>query len=181
MKFGNGTWPVFKSLLNTLLRYPKPIICGLNGSVLGSGTALLLASDIVVAEEQATLQMPEAKLGLFSGIAAALLAFRIGTHRTAKILLSATSIESAEAKGMGIYHDIVNSDLVWARCQEIAKDISQGAHQSHQLAKQMINETIGEELFDQIRIGAANTVAARTTEVAIEGVTAFLEKRQPDW
>lgn len=171
----------FQELIEYMLRYPKPIICATNGSVVGSGVALMLASDIVVAEQHAKVLMPEAKRGLFAGVAAALLAFRIGTHQATKIMLSATPLENDSALQMGLFHEVVGSDLAWARCQQLASDIAEGAHQSHQLTKQMINETIGEELFNQIRIGAANTAAARTTEIAIEGVSAFLEKRAPDW
>ena len=45
----------------------------------------------------------------------------------------------------------------------------------------MINETIGEEIFTQLSIGAANTATARTTEAAKEGIAAFIEKREPNW
>ena len=45
----------------------------------------------------------------------------------------------------------------------------------------MINETIGERLFTQLSIGAANMAAARTTMAAKEGIDAFLEKRDPKW
>ena len=49
------------------------------------------------------------------------------------------------------------------------------------MTKQMLNETIGESLFTQLSIGAANMAAARTTEAAKEGIDAFLEKREPNW
>ena len=49
------------------------------------------------------------------------------------------------------------------------------------MTKQLLNETIGEQLFTQLSIGAANMAAARTTDAAKEGVSAFLEKRDPDW
>jgi methylglutaconyl-CoA hydratase len=45
----------------------------------------------------------------------------------------------------------------------------------------MLNETVGEQLFMQLSIGSANMASARTTEAAIEGINAFLEKRRPEW
>lgn len=171
----------FQDLIEYMLRYPKPIICGINGWVVGSGAALMLASDMSIADEDAGLLMPEPKRALFSGIAAALLAFRLDPNRASKILLSSEKIENDAALSMGLFHESVSSELVWARCQQIADEIAKGAHQSHQLAKQMLNETIGENLFTQISIGAANTAAARTTEAAMEGINAFLEKREPQW
>ncbi len=171
----------FQELIEYLLRYPKPIICGVNGWVVGSGAALLMASDFVVADNRAQFQMPEARRGLFSGIAAALLAFRLGPIWTNQMLLSGATIENQAAVKTGLFHEAVEPELVWARCQQLAEEISQGAQQSHQLTKKLINETIGEELFTQISIGAANTAAARTTDAAIEGINAFLEKREPQW
>ena len=171
----------FLELIEYMLRYPKPIICGVNGSVVGSGAALVLASDIVVADREARLLMPEAKRGLFSGISAALLPFRIGAGHAARIMLTAAPVRAEEAMSLGLFHQIVDNELMWARCQEIATQIAAGARQSQILIKQMLNETIGEELFTQLRIGAAKTATARITEAAAEGINAFLEKRDPDW
>lgn len=171
----------FLQLIEIMLRFPKPIICGVNGWVVGSGAALMLASDIVVADDSSQVWMPEARRGLFSGIAASLLSFRIGSGQASRIMLSTSPVAAAEAINMGLFHEQVATDLVWARCQQIAVEIASGARQSHLLIKQMLNETIGEGLFTQLKIGAANTAAARTTDAAIEGITSFLEKRQPNW
>ena len=171
----------FLDLIEYMLRYPKPIICGVNGKVIGSGAALVLASDIVIADERASLIMPEARRGLFSGVAAALMPHRIGAGHTARIMMTATPVSSEEGCQLGLFHQAVKSDLLWARCQEIATQIAAGSKQSQILIKQMLNETIGEELFTQLRIGAANTATARITDAAIEGINAFFEKRDPEW
>ena len=70
----------FQELIEYMLRFPKPIIASINGPIIGSALALMLACDIVVASERASLSMPEPRLGLCSGLAAALLAFRIGNR-----------------------------------------------------------------------------------------------------
>ncbi|MEM9410251.1 MAG: enoyl-CoA hydratase/isomerase family protein [Planctomycetota bacterium] len=171
----------FQTLIEYILRYPKPVICAVNGWTVGSGIALMLASDIVIAASEAKVKMPEANLGLFSGLATALLSFRIGSGQAAKILLTGSTLDAEEGTKVGVFQEQVESNLLWARCQEIATQISSGSRQSHQLIKQMLNETVGEELFTQLSIGSANTAAARTTEIAQEGVNAFLEKRSPNW
>ena len=60
-------------------------------------------------------------------------------------------------------------------------ELAAGAPSSHQLIKQLLNESIGESLFTQLSIGAANTAAARFTDSAKKGVEAFLEKKPVDW
>ena len=171
----------FLDLIEYMLRYPKPIVCAVNGHVVGSGAALVLASDIVIANNEATLTMPEVRRGLFSGVAAALLPHRIGAGQATRIMMTAKSVASEEGLRLGFFHELVDNDVLWARCYEIAGEISSGAKQTQILIKQMFNETIGEELFTQLRIGAANTATARTTEAAVEGIAAFLEKREPEW
>lgn len=169
------------SLIETMLRYPKPIICGVNGATCGSGCALVLAADMVVASNKASLCLPESQLGLVAGIAMPLLAFRIGAGRTASLALSGKKMEADECLSSGIFHESVSDELVWARAQELANLVANGSHLSHLNSKQLINETIGETLFTQLTIGAAKTAAVRTTDLAKEGIAAFVEKRKPDF
>lgn len=171
----------FRQLIETMLRYPKPIICAVNGWNVGSGLALMLASDIVIGGRSSKLMLPESRRGLSAGLTSPLLAFRAGTTAAARMLLTGQPVDSSQALGLNLFQEVVEDDLIWARSQQIAVECSLGARESHQMNKQMLNETVGESLFTQLSIGAAHMAAARTTPAAIEGVSAFLEKREPDW
>ena len=171
----------FKSLIEYMLRYPKPIVAAINGPIVGAGLALVLAADIVVASENAVVTLPEPKRGLSPGLTAPLLSFRVGTGVATKMLLSGEAVAADEANQMGLFHIVVGEELVWARSQEVANQIASAARESHQMTKQFLNETVGEQLFMQLDIAAANMAAARTTPAAEEGIAAFLEKREPDW
>jgi len=172
---------IFLELIEKMLRYPKPIIASVNGWVVGTGTALMLASDIVIATKQSKVYMPEARRGLSASVTTPLLSFRVGAGMASGILYSGEPVDSVEAVNLGLFHEVVENDLVWARSHEVAKQCASGARESHQMTKQMVNQTIGETLFTQLSIGAANMAAARTTDSAKEGIAAFLEKRAPDW
>ena len=171
----------FLDLLEKMLRFPKPIISCVNGWVVGSGVAMMLASDIVIAGSNSKLMMPEAIRGLNAGVTTPLLSFRIGTGIASGVLYSGSPVNADEAQNLGLFHETVDAELVWARSFEMATQCASGARESHQMTKQLINETIGESLFTQLSIGAANMAAARTTPAAIEGINAFLEKRDPSW
>lgn len=171
----------FQALIEKMLRFPKPIIASVNGWAVGSGLSLMLAADIVVGGENAQLMMPEATRGLNPGVTTPMLSFRVGTGMASGLLYSGAPLSASEAKNLGLFHEIVADDLIWARCFELAQRCATGARESHQMTKQMINETIGETLFTQLSIGSANMAAARTTPAAKEGVAAFLEKREPEW
>ena len=171
----------FRTLIESMLRFPKPVVCAANGPVVGSGLTLLLASDIVVASDTATVSIPESLRGLSPGFTIPLLSFRLGSGKAAKLLFSGETIDAATAKELGLFHEVVSEDFVWAKSQEIISRVSATARESHQMTKQFLTETIGEQLLTQLSIAAANMAAARTTPVAKEGVAAFLEKREPDW
>lgn len=169
-------------LLETMLRFPKPIIAAVNGPALGFGFALALAADLMIASPNALFGCPEIKRGLVPGLVSPLLAFRVGAAKAASYALTGADIDSAEAISTGFCHELVEKeDLLWARANELAKDFSQNSPQSMQMTKNLINETIGETFFTNLNLGTANSAAARTTESAKEGVSAFVAKRKPNW
>lgn len=171
----------YQELIEQMLRFPKPIIAAVNGPALAGGAGLLLAADIVLATPTARFGLPEPKRGIVAGMVSPLLAFRIGGGRATHLLLRANTIEANEALGLGIYHELVPDELIWAKAQEIAKEAAESAPEALQLTKRMIYENIGEQLLTQLSAGAAISATARTTEAAAEGLAAFLEKRPPKW
>lgn len=170
-----------KSLFETMLRFPKPIIAAVNGAALGSGLGLVLASDIVVDCSAATYGVPEPRRGLVASLIAPLLAFRIGGGHAAELLIRAKTIDSTQAMQIGLSHENVASDVLWVRAAEIANEINESAAESIALTKRNLYEGVGEQLSTLMSVGAASTASARTTAAATEGLAAFTEKRDPDW
>jgi len=171
----------YQELIETMLRFPKPIIAAVNGPAVAGGAGLVLATDLVVATHQARFGFPEPRRGIVAGMAAPLLTFRTGGGHAARMLLSADLIDSAEAHRIGVYHELVDENVIWARAHALAEKCAESAPEALQLTKRMINETIGEHLMTLLAAGAAASATARTTEAASEGLSAFLEKREPNW
>ncbi len=171
----------YRDLLETMLRFPKPLIAAVNGPAMAGGAGLALACDMVLATDTASFGLPEPRRGLVAGMIAPLLAFRVGGGRAAYLLLSAQTISAAEAHRIGLYHEIVPADHLWPRANELAGQCAACAPEALLLTKRMVNETIGEHLTTMLTAGAAISATARTTEAAAEGLSAFLEKREPNW
>src|SRR5262245_5006381 len=171
----------YRELIDKLLQFPKPIIAAVNGPAVAGGAGLVLASDIALGTPEARFGLPEPKRGIVAGLVSPLLVFRIGGSHAANLLLTARTIEAAEAQRIGLYHEVVKNDLVWARAHRIAEEVAASAPAALLLTKRMLNETIGEHLQTLLSAGAATSAAARTTEAAREGLAAFLEKRVPKW
>ena len=171
----------FRELLEQMLQFPKPIIAALNGPVVGSGTALALAADLVLGTSASSFCVPEIKRGLVGGWTAPLLAFRVGAGYAAKLMLTGLEIDASEAHRIGLYQEIVPADMIWVRANELAQIVAQSSHEAVKLTKWLLNETVGDDVRTQLFSAAAATATARTTEAAAEGVAAFLDKRLPEW
>ncbi len=171
----------FCELIDTMLRFPKPIIAAVNGPAVAAGAALVLASDIVIGTPSADLGLPEPRRGLVAGIVAPLLAFRAGGGLAANLLLTGRSMPAPEAQRRGLFHEVVPTHLVWARAHEVATQCADAAPGALTLTKRMLNETIGQRLAPLLAAGAAVSRAARAMEAANEGIAAFFQRREPSW
>lgn len=171
----------YRDLLEAMLRFPKPIIAAVDGPALAAGLGLVLASDLVIASKQATFGSPEPLRGLVAGTVAPLMVFRVGGSHASRLLMTAQNISAERAYEIGLVHEIVASEQIWVRANQLAEEIAAGAAESLQLTKRMLNETIAEHLEIMLSAGTAVSSTARTTEAAAEGMKAFLEKRPPEW
>jgi methylglutaconyl-CoA hydratase len=171
----------FQELLETMLRFPKPIIGAVDGPAMGAGLAVLLACDLVVASHRSTFSVPSSRLGLVSGWALPLLQFRLGASTAARLALGGDILEIEEARNLGLVHHVVPSDQVWVRSHQWCQAMDQGSHESLQLSKRLLNEMIGEELLTWLRLGTAAAASSWTTEAAAEGLDAFTTGRKPNW
>jgi methylglutaconyl-CoA hydratase len=171
----------YRELLVTMVEFPKPILAAVNGPALASGAGLVLGCDVVVASNAAQLGFIEPHLGAVAGVAAPLLAYRVGAGAAARLLVTAETIAAQEAYRLGLYHELIEADLVWARANELGNQCAMAAPQAIGLTKRLMYETIGEGLATQLTSGAIATATARTTDSAREGLAARLADRKPEW
>jgi methylglutaconyl-CoA hydratase len=172
---------LYHELIESMLRFPKPLVAAVSGASVAGGAGLVMACDLVVAADDASFGFPEPRRGVVAGMVAPLLAFRIGGSHAANLLLTAKIIDAAEAHRLGLFHELVPNDKVWARAHQLVGDVARSSPEALQMTKRLLNETIGEQLFSQLAAGAAISAASRTTEAAAEGLAAFKEKREPKW
>lgn len=174
-------WERLSEVYETMLRFPKPIVAAVDGGAIGAGLGLTLASDIIVCSQTAFFSAPAIQYGLVAGSTAALLDFRFGSRVAADLLLTCRRLGAAEAFDMRLVHEPVSSSQIWVRANEIASQCAKAPREAQQATKRILNEGIGENLLTQLTAGAAQSAAACTTEVASEGIRAFLEKREAEW
>ena len=176
-----SAWRHLTQLLEQMLRFPKPIVAAVDGSAVGAGFALALASDLIVASTRASFAAPAVRRGLVGGATAALLSFRFGGAIAARMLLTGQSVESDEAYRLGMCGTPVAPEQIWVAATDLARQCGRAPREAVQATKRLLNERIGETLMMQLSAGAADSATACTTESASEGIRSFLERREPEW
>ncbi|BCQ07962.1 enoyl-CoA hydratase [Mycobacterium heckeshornense] len=163
----------------------KPTIAAVNGTALGGGTELALASDLVVAEERAKFGLPEVKVGLIAGAGGV---FRIVHQLPRKValemLLTGEPISAAEALKWGLINRVVPDGTVLEAALALAERVTVNAPLSVQASKRIAYGADDGVIPDE-EPGWARTQrefrALLKSEDAREGPLAFAEKRQPVW
>jgi len=116
-----------------LYRFPKPVICALNGSANGGGLGLALMCDIRITHANAKFALGEINNGFFSY--AQILAAHCINGGVRKLVYSGERISAAEAMQIGLVDEIVEKDMVYARALEIANDIANKPDGAVRIAK----------------------------------------------
>ena len=163
----------------------KPTIAAVNGTALGGGTELALASDLVVADERAKFGLPEVKRGL---IAAAGGVFRIVQQLPRKVgmelLLTGEPITASDAFEWGLINQVVKEGSVLEAALALAARVTVNAPLSVQASKRIASGVDDGVITDE-EAGWARTMNEMgvliRSEDAKEGPLAFAEKREPVW
>ena len=165
--------------IDAVHRAPFPVIAAVNGHALGAGFELALACDLRVAAAEATLGLPEVRVGVPSVIQAALLPPLVGPGRAAELLLTGAAIGAAQALAWGLVNRVVARAALEAAVDEVVAAIIACAPGAVRLQKQLIIRWRESALADAVRTGIPAFAAAYATGEPREGATAFLEKRAP--
>ncbi len=174
-------WRRLTDLLEAMLRFPKPIVAAVDGIAMGAGLGLVLASDLVVASQDAKFSADAIRRGLVGGSTIALLHFRLGGAIASRMSLLGDALTAQEYHRSGGCGEPVTSDQLWVAATDLVRRCARGSAEAIQATKRVLNEGIGEQLLTQLAAGAAGSATVCTTEAATEGIRAFIEKRDPKW
>jgi enoyl-CoA hydratase len=158
---------------------PFPVIAAVNGHALGAGFELALACDLRIAAAEATLGLPEVRVGVPSVIQAALLPPLIGPGRAAELLLTGATIGAEQALAWGLVNRVVARGELDAAVEATVAAIVACAPLAVRLQKQLIVRWRESDLTSAVRAGIAAFTASYATGEPREGAAAFLEKRAP--
>ena len=172
-----------RHLLGCFLELPAPTIAALRGQCLGGGLELVLACDLVLAEESARLGCPEIKLAVFPPAASALLPVKIGAGRAAELLLTGESWSAETARQAGLVTrtcpagGLDEALAAWLAAEFLPRSPSALRHAAL-AARRSLRRAVDVDLPELERQYVEELMAEPDAE---EGIRAFLEKRPPQW
>ncbi len=160
----------------------KPVIAAVRGPAAGIGASMALACDLIVASETAYLLMAFKNVGIPpDGGAIYFLTQHLGLARAKEIVYSARKLPAAEAKDMGLISQVVPDDQLEAASLALAREIAGSATYALTLAKRMFQYMYVPTLEQLLEMEVLAICGARMTHDHVEGVTAFKEKRKPQF
>jgi enoyl-CoA hydratase/carnithine racemase len=159
-----------------------PLIAGVSGFALGGGCELALACDMIVADENARFGQPEVTLGIVPGGGGTQrLARAIGKQRAMEYVLTGRLFDAKTAHGWGLVNLVVGKGLWLTETIELARTVASRAPLATRLAKQAVLAAEETALSEGLARERELFERAMTTEDRVEGMQAFLEKREPNF
>jgi acetyl-CoA C-acetyltransferase len=161
----------------------KPIIAAVNGVAMGGGLEIVLACDLAVADETARLALPEVKVGLFAAAGGVQrLTRQIGRKAAMELILTGKTVTAQRALELGIVNAVTAKGESLPAARSLAATIVANSPSAVRASKQVLNKL--EEIEDlKAALDASPAILGRVmrTKDFKEGVTAFVEKRTPQW
>jgi enoyl-CoA hydratase/carnithine racemase len=159
-----------------------PLIAAVSGWALGGGCELALICDLIVASETAEFGQPEITLGIIPGGGGTQrLARAVGKQRAMELVLSGRRFDAAEAERMGIVNTVTKKGQWLDAALDLARRIASRPPIATRLAKQAVLAAEETGLAAGLEQERRLYELAMATEDRVEGMTAFLEKRKPNY
>jgi 2-(1,2-epoxy-1,2-dihydrophenyl)acetyl-CoA isomerase len=172
----------YNPIIRAMRNMPKPIICRLNGVAAGAGCSLALACDLIIASETAVLVEAFINIGLVMDSGSSYFLPRlVGSTKAFEIATMAPKITGQQAFDWGIANRVTSPETLDDVVNEIANYYANAPTKAIGLMKKMLNKSTSSDMETILEYEAYCQEIAGNSEDNKEGVTAFIEKRKPDF
>ena len=170
-------------MLRCLAQMGKPTVARVQGPAYGGGVGLVAACDVAIATYEAQFTLSEVKLGIIPAVISPHVIAAIGERYARRYMLTAERFAAAEAYRIGLVHEIVPDEASLDEAVgEIVDTLLKNAPGALAACKALIRAVSGKPIAAEvIEDTARRIVAARTSDEGKEGMSAFLQKRKPNW
>lgn len=161
---------------------PKPTIAVVHGAAIGGANGLLAACDIAIADNNTTFSLSEVKIGIVPACISPYVTKRVGEYGSRELMLTGKRFKGEEAQ----YHRLVNKSMdaseIEAHLEETLALLKTSGPKAMGHCKNLLNDISNNLNLDEALVYTAKIIAEiRASEEGQEGMSAFLEKRKPNW
>lgn len=168
-------------LFRRLFDFPKPLIAAVNGAAIAGGTGIATLCDFTLAVPDAKFGYTEVRIGFIPALVSVFLRRQVGEKRARDLLLTGRIFDAAEAHALGLVSEILAAEKLLDRARELAATLLANSPTSLARTKALLSGFARANLDREIELAIAANAAIRSTADFREGLTAFLEKRSPEW
>jgi enoyl-CoA hydratase/carnithine racemase len=169
-------------LMHALLDFEKPLVAAVQGAAIGGGTTMLLHCDFVYAGESAKFQMPFINLAVVPEFGSSYsVPARVGQLRASELILLGGPFDARRAAELGLVTEVVSDKDFLARATETARKLAAKPAGALQASKRLMKQPFREQIKAAMKAENEEFSAQVRSEDAKEALTAFLEKRKPDF
>jgi enoyl-CoA hydratase/carnithine racemase len=169
-------------LMNAFIKFGKPIVVAVQGAAVGGGTTMLTHCDFVYAGESAKFKLPFIDLALVPEFgSSSSIPARIGYLRAAELFLLGQSFGAARAAELGLATRVVPDEQLFATAMETAKKLAAKPNGALRAGKQLLKRGFIEQVEAAFKVEAREFAARLGSAESKEALTAFLEKRPPNF
>lgn len=171
-----------QELTKAIERSNKVVIAAVNGYALGGGTELLMACDLCIASDRAQFGLPEVTIGLFPGWGGTQRMGRLVGRRKAKeLIFTGSRIDADEAHRLGLVNRVVPHHELMDATRQLAGEILKNSQIAVRQAKKALNDGLDLSQDQGLILEAEAWLVNFSSKDRVEGLTAFLERRSPEW
>ena len=169
------------SMLRDLNELPKPLIGRINGQAFGGGIGMISVCDVAIGVETARLALTETRLGLIPATISPYVIARLGEGPARQVFMSGRRFDGVEAMALGLLANAVNSDELDIAIEAEITPYLSAAPGAVARAKALVR-SLGPKIDDEVMRKSAEKLAdCWESAETQEGISAFFDKRKPDW
>ncbi len=168
-------------LFRSLYDLPLPTIAAVNGHAIAGGMGLATICDFTLAVLEAKFGYTEARIGFVPALVSSFLSLQVGEKKARDLLLTARLIPAEDAHQMGLVNEVVTDSSLISRARQLAHQLLQNSPESLRATKKLLSTHAKEQLDRELAAAIESNTVARGTADFQEGISAFLEKRTPNW
>ncbi|WP_290611598.1 enoyl-CoA hydratase/isomerase family protein [Arsukibacterium sp. UBA3155] len=170
------------TLMYKLDKFPKPTLALVQGAAFGGAVGLVACCDIAIASDTASFCLSEVKIGLIPAVISPYVMRALGERQSRRYFLTAERFTADTARSLGLLHEIVSAAELPQKADALAEQLLQNSPAAMSAAKSLIHNIYNRKISNNVVAHTTQAIAEiRVSDEGQEGLSAFLEKRRPNW